>query len=87
MTRIRQIAHGVFLCLVFSLIFCPKSWSQVIKLQGAVVEKTSKAAIPFATQYFVHTKTGVVCDENGRFLISISSPNDSLQISAMGFKT
>ena len=85
MTRTRKITYGVFLYLVFSVIFCHKPWAQVIKLQGEVIEKTSKSAIPFATLYFLHAKTGVVCDENGKFLLPIPSSNDSLQISAMGF--
>lgn len=86
MTRTRKITYGVFLYLVFSVIFCHKTLAQVIKLQGEVIEKTSKSAIPFATLYFLHAKTGVVCDENGKFLLPIPSSNDSLQISAMGFK-
>lgn len=87
MIRSRQIARLVFLCLAFFINPCGTSWCQSLKLQGQVVEKTSKLAVPFATLYFLHAKTGIVCDENGKFLIYLSTPGDSLQISAMGFKT
>ncbi len=73
--------------IILSVLFLTQvSFSQ--EYSGTVVERRSKAPIPFATIWVVDLHTGASCGANGEFSIQISLPNlVNLKISAVGYSS
>src|SRR4051812_14292515 len=54
---------------------------------GRVIDKKTKAAIPFATIGLIKENTGINADEKGKFIVVSKIPHDSLIISCVGYET
>ncbi len=57
----------------------------LIQFSGRVLSKTRKAPIPYASVLITHTHRGTIANLDGFFAIVVQ-PEDTLRISAMGFK-
>lgn len=59
-----------------------------ITITGSVTDASTKEVIPFASVGIKGKTYGTVCDENGRFSLKTGTvtDNDSLKVSAIGFK-
>ncbi len=77
--------------IIFLLLVCLPvlGWAQVknieeISLSGTIVNENDEP-IPFVTVTNTHEQNGVVSDDEGFFLITFDK-NDTLELSAVGFK-
>ncbi|PQJ09704.1 hypothetical protein CJD36_017385 [Flavipsychrobacter stenotrophus] len=62
--------------------------AQPFVINGKVEDMNTSEGIPFAVVYFPHAMIGTTADMDGKFsVLADSIPNDSLRISAMGYKT
>ena len=52
---------------------------------GVIIDKETKEPIPFANAYIKGTLTGVVCDFDGIFKITVPTNTDSLWFNSMGY--
>jgi hypothetical protein len=71
---------------VIATFFCQLSFGQTF-VEGVVINKFTKAVVPYASVVFLTTKTGVATDANGMFRIAVIDSNDSLLISSVGYET
>ncbi|NBC84371.1 MAG: SusC/RagA family TonB-linked outer membrane protein [Bacteroidetes bacterium] len=72
------------LILAILSLFCFTAQSQV-NVTGSVVDATKNEPLPGATVMVKGATTGTVTDLNGQFSISVPSPNDTLQVSFVGY--
>ncbi len=57
-------------------------------INGKVEDMNTSEGIPFAVVYFPHAMIGTTADMDGKFSVVMDAiPNDTLRISAMGYKT
>ena len=62
--------------------------AQPYVINGKVEDMNTSEGIPFAVVYFPHAMIGTTADMDGKFsIVADSMPNDTLRISAMGYKT
>ncbi len=80
------------LFLTILMIFCKNILAQnkveeiQTTIEGVVVDSIAGDSIPFANISVVGTTQGVSTDENGRFSISLRSPNAQLKITYVGYQ-
>ena len=59
----------------------------VTKIRGKVTDAETGEAIPFANVYFHRDQSGTITDFDGIYNISTSYPEDSIEISYVGYKS
>ncbi|MFZ1527599.1 MAG: carboxypeptidase-like regulatory domain-containing protein [Ferruginibacter sp.] len=69
------------------LLFCPVITFCQTYYSGIIVKKSTHEKIPYATIGLVKENRGTTSNENGNFKIASRYENDSLRVSAVGFKT
>jgi hypothetical protein len=79
--------RGFWLLLITALSIHSLS-AQHKSIQGIIVDKTSRAPVPYVHVFLTSGLSGAISDLNGEFSIVISSAkNDSLRFSSIGYKT
>lgn len=74
--------YSVGLCLLLGFpVFCQIQHT----MPGIVVDARTGEPVPFATIALKGRNAGIVSDENGKFLLTTSTPADSIVISSMGY--
>jgi hypothetical protein len=73
--------------LLFAFVGFYESLAQVTRVRGYVLEKGTKAPIPFANVIFVGTSIGTITDLDGSFEIQTVQQVDSVQASFIGYHT
>ena len=86
----------LFSKLTFSVILiltCGWSTAQTtVEITGSLIENNSSQPIPYATvvvkdKITKQNITGIISDDNGKFMVLSPTPNFYLEISFMGFET
>ncbi len=81
----------ILLIILLSLFFAGHTAAQKTQpltiVEGYVIDASKGDTIPFANISVVGTTTGVSADENGYFKCAFSEQRDSIQVSAVGYKT
>lgn len=75
-----------FRFILISLFIASESVSAQIAVTSKVLDGTSKEEIPYVNVYYPKGATGVITDLSGAFRLSVNAPDDSLFISAVGYK-
>jgi hypothetical protein len=79
-----------FLILIV-LIFAPCYLKAQVKMQGQIIDATTKAAIPFATIGVKNRSIGTVADSIGRFQLQFSldsiGPNNPVIVNCIGYNS
>ncbi|HWY38467.1 MAG TPA: TonB-dependent receptor, partial [Bacteroidia bacterium] len=74
------------LCIV--VLFASLNIRAQLSLQGTVLNKETKEAIPGAVIYFPDLKTGAASDENGRYVVNkLPKIKTLVQVQILGYKT
>jgi TonB-linked SusC/RagA family outer membrane protein len=76
----KLILSVLFICFTSGLM------AQVITITGTVTDGTDQTGIPGATVLEKGTSNGTVTDLDGHYSLKVSSPQDTLVISYIGFK-
>lgn len=74
-----------FSFLIILLFFYVSSFAQSQSVTGVVKDDTTGETLPGASVTIAGTSNGTVTDTNGKFIIKVSSLNDKLQVSFLGF--
>jgi hypothetical protein len=84
--RKRQLQKTTLLLLgvLFSLL---TAHAQKVIIKGAIIDKQTQEAIPFANVFIKGTGMGLTTDENGHYKMEITLPGDSIGSSSIGYKT
>jgi len=71
------------------ILFLPHLISSQVVFKGKVIDKTSKAGIPYATVAHYKANVGTNANENGDFILNSPGKNDhdTLLISSVGYQT
>jgi len=92
----KSINMKLFSKLTFSVILiltCGWSTAQTtVEITGSLIENNSSQPIPYATvvvkdKITKQNITGIISDDNGKFMVLSPTPNFYLEISFMGFET
>lgn len=59
---------------------------QFTRVTGTVTDGVTGEPVPFASVFFEGTSIGVATDENGKFVLETSFPEDSITVRTMGYK-
>lgn len=77
--------NKLFLLLSVFFLFS-NSYSQVTRIRGKVIDKSTQEPVPFANVAFVKTTIGTTTDFDGNFFIETRYASDSLTASYVGYK-
>lgn len=82
---------GIKFLILIVLIFAPCYLKAQVKMQGQIIDATTKAAIPFATIGVKNRSIGTVADSIGRFQLQFSldsiGPNTPVIVSCIGYNS
>lgn len=71
--------------LFFSVVFFNVLFAQKITVVGAVIDQTSKSAVPYAQIVDYKNNTGTIANEQGRFSYTVNV-GDTLHIISVGYE-
>lgn len=80
------LTFNIGITILFFLHFPFLSYSQN-NISAFILSKTTQKAIPYATIGLLRENKGTTSDELGKFNLAIKHKDDSLMISAVGYKT
>ncbi|WP_114780722.1 carboxypeptidase-like regulatory domain-containing protein [Botryobacter ruber] len=82
-----MLRHPLLLFLLFCLLLCslPATAQKAIRISGSILQPDKTTPVPGANVIKFSTKTGVVSDDQGKFLIDMQQ-EDTLLIRAIGYK-
>ncbi|WP_235315021.1 carboxypeptidase-like regulatory domain-containing protein [Porphyromonas gulae] len=75
------------LFFLYIIIIVPAGYSATAQtvIKGLVLASDNEAPIPYASIYVPETKSGVVADEGGRFILRLQPGRYRLEIRSMGY--
>ena len=91
MCNLRNIIIVFLVCLSSLIVSAQKKTNNKTSdnkprtIVGVVIDKETKEPIPFSNAYIKGTLTGVVCDFDGVFKITVPANTDSLWFNSMGY--
>ena len=75
----------IIISLLFAYSAVIQLYSQKINIEGKITDAKTNEAIPFANIFIPGTTIGTISDFEGKYNLQLSSPEDSLKVSCVGY--
>ena len=77
----------ILISISLILLYNANIFSQT-QVKGRIIDRSTKKAVPYASVAFLHTTTGTITDDNGKFFTDTKQPEiDSMIVSCLGYIT
>jgi hypothetical protein len=80
-----RLPRHIFIFITFITIFVNAGFSQNTRITGKITDAGTGQPVPYVNIFFVHTTIGATSDLDGNFILSTSTPGDSVCASSVGY--